>query len=233
MSTVESNDRKTQARSAGVATVATDETFEQPKYSREVTLLTMLSVLLVMLLASLDQTIVGTAMPRIIADLNGFEQYTWVTTAYLLTSTVMVPIYGKLSDLYGRKGILIFAVIVFLAGSFLSGASQSMTATYPVPWIPGDRRWRSDVDGYRDYRRPLHTTRAREMAGCHWRGLRPGLHRRPNGGRLDYGSPVLALGLLRQHANRYYRAGRTDLPDAVADAPDAESRRSTSSARRC
>src|SRR6185312_1792022 len=126
MSTVESNDRKTQARSTSVAS-ATDETFEQPKYSREVTLLTMLSVLLVMLLASLDQTIVGTAMPRIIADLNGFEQYTWVTTAYLLTSTVMVPIYGKLSDLYGRKGILIFAVIVFLAGSFLSGASQSMT----------------------------------------------------------------------------------------------------------
>ena len=126
MSTVESNDRKTQAKSTSVA-IATDETFEQPKYSREVTLLTMLSVLLVMLLASLDQTIVGTAMPRIIADLNGFEQYTWVTTAYLLTSTVMVPIYGKLSDLYGRKGILIFAVIVFLAGSFLSGASQSMT----------------------------------------------------------------------------------------------------------
>ena len=127
MSTAESNGRIKEAETEALtATVAADAAPEQPKYSREVTLLTMLSVLLVMLLASLDQTIVGTAMPRIIAELNGFSEYTWVTTAYLLTSTVMVPIYGKLSDLYGRKGILIFAVIVFLAGSFLSGASQSM-----------------------------------------------------------------------------------------------------------
>ncbi|HEU4782300.1 MAG TPA: MDR family MFS transporter [Ktedonobacterales bacterium] len=128
MSTAESNGRIKEAQTeALIATVAADEVVEQPKYSREVTLLTMLSVLLVMLLASLDQTIVGTAMPRIIADLNGFSEYTWVTTAYLLTSTVMVPIYGKLSDLYGRKGILIFAVIVFLIGSWLSGAAQTMT----------------------------------------------------------------------------------------------------------
>jgi len=128
MSTAESNGRIKEAETEALtATVAADAAPEQPKYSREVTLLTMLSVLLVMLLASLDQTIVGTAMPRIIAELNGFSEYTLVTTAYLLTSTVMVPIYGKLSDLYGRKGILIFAVIVCLAGSFLSGASQSMT----------------------------------------------------------------------------------------------------------
>ena len=124
MSTAESNDRTTQAT---IAASAPEETIERPKYTREVILLTMLSVLLVMLLASLDQTIVGTAMPRIIAELNGFSEYTWVTTAYLLTSTVMVPIYGKLSDLFGRKGILIFAVIVFLVGSWLSGASQTMT----------------------------------------------------------------------------------------------------------
>src|SRR5438093_10353111 len=83
-------------------------------------------VLMVMLLASLDQTIVSTAMPRVIADLKGFNEYTWVTTAYLLTSTVMVPIYGKLSDLFGRKPIFLFGVVVFLIGSALSGASQSM-----------------------------------------------------------------------------------------------------------
>lgn len=122
------NDRKTPARYAAAQAAAASEDFEQPKYSRQVTLLTMLSVLLVMLLASLDQTIVGTAMPRIIAELNGFSEYTWVTTSYLLTSTVMVPIYGKLSDMYGRKGILITSVILFLAGSWLSGASQTMTA---------------------------------------------------------------------------------------------------------
>lgn len=103
-----------------------DEDYEQPLYSRRETLLTMAGVLLIMLLASLDQTIVGTALPRIVADLNGFDQYTWVTTAYLLTSTVMVPIYGKLSDIFGRKSIFIFGVVLFLIGSALSGASQSM-----------------------------------------------------------------------------------------------------------
>src|SRR6266566_1646208 len=99
---------------------------EQPRYSQRETLLTMIGVLLVMLLASLDQTIVSTAMPRIIADLQGFDRYTWVTTAYLLTSTVMVPIYGKLSDLFGRKVIFIIGVSLFLVGSALSGAAQSM-----------------------------------------------------------------------------------------------------------
>ena len=100
--------------------------FEQPRYSRRDTLLTMAGVLMVMLLASLDQTIVSTAMPRVIADLKGFDEYTWVSTAYLLTSTVMVPIYGKLSDLLGRKPIFLFGVVVFLLGSALSGAAQSM-----------------------------------------------------------------------------------------------------------
>jgi EmrB/QacA subfamily drug resistance transporter len=100
--------------------------YEQPRFSQRETLLTMFGVLMVMLLASLDQTIVSTAMPRVIADLHGFDRYTWVSTAYLLTSTVMVPIYGKLSDLFGRKPIFLFGVVVFLIGSALSGASQSM-----------------------------------------------------------------------------------------------------------
>lgn len=97
-----------------------------PHYSRRETLLTMAGVLLVMLLASLDQTIVSTAMPRIIADLHGIDRYTWVTTAYLLTSTVMVPIYGKLSDMFGRKPIFLVGIVLFLVGSALSGAAQGM-----------------------------------------------------------------------------------------------------------
>src|SRR6266567_2962860 len=105
---------------------STWQDFEQPRYSRRETILTMIGVLLVMLLASLDQTIVSTAMPRVIADLQGFDRYTWVSTAYLLTSTVMVPIYGKLSDMFGRKPIFLFGIVVFLIGSALSGASQSM-----------------------------------------------------------------------------------------------------------
>jgi EmrB/QacA subfamily drug resistance transporter len=83
------------------------------------TILTALAV--VMLLSALDQTIVTTAMPRIIEQLHGLAMYAWVTTSYMLASTVSVPIYGKLSDLYGRKPILIFGIVVFLIGSFLCG----------------------------------------------------------------------------------------------------------------
>src|ERR1700730_6380166 len=102
------------------------EDYEQPRFTKRETILTMVGVLMVMLLASLDQTIVSTAMPRVIADLHGFDRYTWVTTAYLLTSTVMVPIYGKLSDLFGRKPIFLIGVVLFLVGSAASGAAQTM-----------------------------------------------------------------------------------------------------------
>lgn len=105
---------------------STDQAIDTPQFTRRETLLTMAGVLLVMLLASLDQTIVGTAMPRIITDLQGFNRYTWVTTAYLLTSTVMVPIYGKLSDIFGRKPIFLIGVVLFLIGSAASGAAQTM-----------------------------------------------------------------------------------------------------------
>ena len=102
------------------------EEYEEPRFTRRETILTMVGVLMVMLLASLDQTIVSTALPRVIADLQGFDRYTWVSTAYLLTSTVTVPIYGKLSDLFGRKPIFLIGIVLFLAGSALSGASQDM-----------------------------------------------------------------------------------------------------------
>src|SRR6266550_9003586 len=104
----------------------TNQNVDTPPYTRREILSTMGAVLLVMLLASLDQTIVGTAMPHIVSDLRGFDRYTWVTTAYLLTSTVMVPIYGKLSDLFGRKPVFLVGVVLFLIGSAASGAAQSM-----------------------------------------------------------------------------------------------------------
>ncbi|MBI4303737.1 MAG: MFS transporter [Chloroflexi bacterium] len=89
--------------------------------------ITMAGVLLAMFMSSLDQTIVGTAMPRIIADLGGFTQYTWITTAYLLTSTVVLPIVGKLTDMYGRKWFYTVGLIIFVFGSLLCGLSQTMT----------------------------------------------------------------------------------------------------------
>ena len=84
------------------------------------------AVLLGLFLSALDQTIVGPILPRIVSDLNGVDYYTWVVTAYLLTSTVTVPIYGKLSDLFGRKPMLMIGIGLFLAGSALSGLSQTM-----------------------------------------------------------------------------------------------------------
>ncbi|MBX3140451.1 MAG: MFS transporter [Trueperaceae bacterium] len=91
------------------------------KFTKRERNLTFAGLLVVFLLGALDQTIVSTAMPRIIEHLGGLNLYTWVTTAYLLASTVMVPIYGKLSDDYGRKPILIIGVVIFLVGSALSG----------------------------------------------------------------------------------------------------------------
>jgi EmrB/QacA subfamily drug resistance transporter len=84
-------------------------------------------VLLGMLLSVLDQTIVGTAMPRVIADLQGLSHYAWVFTAYMLASTVTVPIYGKLSDIHGPRIFYIAGMVIFLIGSALSGTSQNMT----------------------------------------------------------------------------------------------------------
>ena len=79
-----------------------------------------------MLLAALDQTIVATALPTIVGDLHGLNHLSWVVTAYLLTTTLSTPLYGKISDLYGRKKIFQIAIVIFLVGSALSGLSQNM-----------------------------------------------------------------------------------------------------------
>jgi len=83
-------------------------------------------VMLGMLLAALDQTIVATALPRIVEEFNGLSHLSWVFTSYMLASTITVPIYGKLSDIYGRRGLYLLAIGVFLLGSILSGAAHSM-----------------------------------------------------------------------------------------------------------
>jgi EmrB/QacA subfamily drug resistance transporter len=86
----------------------------------------LFAILLGLFLSALDQTIVGTALPRIVTDLSGNDLYTWVVTIYLLTATITGPIYGKLSDQFGRKLLLMAGISLFLAGSFLSGLAQEM-----------------------------------------------------------------------------------------------------------
>src|SRR5688500_7259662 len=100
--------------------------FEAPRLTHKQVLVVFSGLLLAMLLAALDQTIVATALPTIVGELGGLERLSWVVTSYLLAQTVVTPLYGKLGDLYGRKGVLQAAVIVFLIGSVLCGLSQTM-----------------------------------------------------------------------------------------------------------
>jgi EmrB/QacA subfamily drug resistance transporter len=94
-------------------------------------------LLMAMLLAMLDQLVVGTALPRIVGDLGGATHLSWVVTAYVLASTITTPFYGKLGDMYGRKTFFIAAIIIFLAGSALSGLSSSMTELITFRAIQG------------------------------------------------------------------------------------------------
>src|SRR5215471_6708853 len=97
-----------------------EQTTKQPEdfqFSGRTIAFTLMGTMLITFIATLDQTVVGTALPRIVADLQGFEQIAWITTIYLLTSTVTIPIYGKISDLYGRKAIFLAAITIFLIGS--------------------------------------------------------------------------------------------------------------------
>ncbi len=117
-----------QAQAGSVATLPDQEPQAMSAtLSRGRLISVLIGVMLGMLLAALDQTVVGTALPRIVASLGGLEHYAWVATSYLLASTVSIPIYGKLSDIYGRRPFFIGGMVIFLIGSALSGTSQDMT----------------------------------------------------------------------------------------------------------
>src|SRR5438045_4843128 len=99
--------------------------------------LVMSGLMLVMLLASLDQTIVSTALPTIVEELGGLAHLSWVVTAYLLAVTIVTPLYGKLGDLLGRKVVLQAALVLFLIGSALCGLAQGMTELIAFRAIQG------------------------------------------------------------------------------------------------
>src|SRR6187200_2104490 len=98
----------------------------EPVLTRRQFVLTFGGLLLAMLLASLDQTIVATALPTIVGDLGGLDHLSWVVTAYLLGATVSMPLWGRAGDLFGRKRLFQAAILVFLAGSALSGTAGSL-----------------------------------------------------------------------------------------------------------
>ncbi len=98
----------------------------RPELTRGQTWLVFAGLMMALLLAALDQTIVATALPRIVGDLDGLNHMSWVVTAYLLAATVGLPVYGKLGDLVGRKPVFLFAIVVFLVGSALAGRSHDM-----------------------------------------------------------------------------------------------------------
>ena len=118
----------TQTQTGSAVTVSTQEPLPLNETLGRGRLFSILiGVILGMLLAALDQTIVGTALPHIVASLGGLDHYAWVVTAYLLASTVSIPIWGKLSDIYGRRTFFILGMVIFLIGSALAGTSQNMT----------------------------------------------------------------------------------------------------------
>src|SRR5260370_1237213 len=119
------------------------------------------ALMLVILLASLDQTIVATALPTIVGDLGGLQHLSWVVTAYLLASTITGPLYGKFGDLYGRKKTLQVAIVIFLIGSILCGIAQNMPeliAFRAIQGLGGER----GADHTR--RRPARRVRVRRAA---------------------------------------------------------------------
>ena len=95
--------------------------------SRNRIILVTIGIMFSLFLASMESTVVATAMPTIVGQLGGLEHYSWVFSAFMLASTTTVPLYGKLSDLYGRRNIYLAAMALFLVGSILCGQAQSMT----------------------------------------------------------------------------------------------------------
>ena len=187
------------------------------------------ALMLVLLLASLDQTIVSTALPTIVGDLHGLQHISWVVTAYLLASTVSGPLYGKLGDLYGRKPMLQFAIVLFLIGSALCGASQTMTQLIGFRALQGLGAGGLMVTTMAVVGDIVPPRERGRYTGYLRRRLRRLDRRRPAARRVLRRQPELALDLLRQPADRRRGAvrDRRRVPQQGGDRrpPDRLSRR--------
>ncbi len=115
----------------------------------------LLSLALVLLAASLDSTAVGTALPRIVADLQSSDLYTWVFTVYLLAMTASMPVFGSLSDRIGRRPVLFVGLVAFVVGSILCGLASDMWQLVLFRGHPGPRRRCHHAGHAGHHRRPL------------------------------------------------------------------------------
>ena len=125
-----------------------------------------------MFLAALDQSIVGTALPRITSELGGLDKLSWVVTAYLLTATASTPLWGKISDLYGRRLLFQIAIVTFLVGSLLAGFSQNIEQLIAFRAVQGLGGGGLMALALADHRRHHPAARARSLPGLLRRGLR-------------------------------------------------------------
>ena len=154
------------------------------------------------MLAMLDQLVVSTALPRIVGDLGGVTHLSWVVTAYVLASTVTTPLYGKLGDLYGRKRLLMIAIVIFLVGSALSGLAHSMDQLIAFRALQGLGAGGLMVGAIATIGDLVSPARARPVHGLH-HGRDDARHdRRAAGRRVHHRQLLLALDLLHQHADR-------------------------------
>ena len=149
-------------------------------------------VMLAMLLASLDQTIVSTALPTIVQELHGIEHISWVFTAYMLGSTVTVPIYGKLSDLFGRRKLYLLGIVIFLIASILCGLAQTMDQLIIFRGLQG-------IGG------SISSRRTRKIPGTHRGCIWFEQYSRAFIGRMDHRPHFLALGVLCEHPAGHHR----------------------------
>ena len=160
-----------------------------------------------LLLAMLDQTIVGTALPAIVRDLHGWSSYLWVVTAYLVPATVSLPVYARLSDRHGRRALLLIGMALFLARLGAVGLGAGHDAADRVARAAGPRRGRARGPLVHPRRRPLRRPPQRRAPGHARRADGPELHRRAAGRRLPRRPGRLALGVPRQPPDRHRRDG--------------------------
>ncbi len=190
------------------------------------------ALVLVLLLASLDQTIVSTALPTIVSEIGGLAHLSWIVTAYLLATTIVVPLYGKLGDIYGRRIVLQAAVIIFLIGSALCGMAQNLPELIAFRIVQGLGGGGLIVTCIAVVGDIVPPRGAWPLPGLLRRRVRPVDRGRPAARRLHGRSVLLALDLLHQRAARPRRPRRHQRH--LQAAPPAEHGcRSTTPAPRC